>query len=118
MSFGEPLMAGTMPATAGSRFEDMTERWWAKWRQLHVNARAYDKYRSTTVVGRFFMKHLMTVVLMVVAFFALAFYAVGMTVCYLSDDVVTPRLQLRKERRMRAAAVKYETRRMVHSDLE
>ena len=118
MSFGEPLMAGTMPATAGSRFEDMTERWWAKWRQLHVNARAYDKYRSTTVVGRFFMKHLATIALMVAAVFALLFYAVGMTVCYLSDDVVTPRLQLRKERRMRAAAVKHETRRMVHSDLE
>jgi hypothetical protein len=55
---------------------------------------------------------------MVAAVFALLFYAVGMTVCYLSDDVVTPRLQLRKERRMRAVAVKHETRRMVHSDLE
>ena len=61
---------------------------------------------------------LATIALMVAAVFALLFYAVGMTVCYLSDDVVTPRLQLRKERRMRAAAVKYETRRMVHSDLE
>ncbi len=118
MSFGEPLMAGTMPATAGSRFEDMTERWWAKWRQLHVNARAYDKYRSTTVVGRFFMKHLATIALMVAAVFALLFYVVGMTMCYLSDDVVTPRLQLRKERRMRAVAVKHEARRMVRSDLE
>ena len=119
MSFGEPLMAGTLPETATSRFEDSSEKWWANWRERRMNARSYGRYeQSTTATERFFKKHLMTIWLLIGAIFALMYYAIGMTVTYISDEHVTPWLQLRKEQRARRDAVKQATRRMVQSDLE
>lgn len=118
MSFGEPLMAGTLPANAGSRFEAYTEKWWAKWRALHVGARSYGQYGTNSWLGRLFRKHLMTIALVIAAIVAMLFYAIGMTVCYVSDEVVAPRLRYQRRRAQQRRAVRQATRRVEWSDLE
>ena len=118
MSFGEPLMASELSMPATTRFEDATEKWWAGWREQHMSARSYGRYETPTVLGRFFKKYSMLVLLVIGAVFALLYYAVGMTLRYISDEVVAPRVQYRKMQRARNKVVKQLEREMVHSDLE
>ena len=118
MSFGEPLMAGAMPAHAGDRFEASTEKWWAKWRALHVDARGYGQYGNSTWLGRLFRKHLMSIALVIVAIVAMLIYVIGMSVCYVSDEIVAPRLRSQRYRRGQKRAVRHAERQMVQSDLE
>ena len=118
MSFGEPLMAGAMPAHAGDRFEASAEKWWAKWRALHVDARGYDHYGTTSWLGRLFKKHLMSIALAIVAIIAMLIYVIGMSVCYVSDEVVAPRLRYQRYRREQRRAMRHAERQMVQSDLE
>ena len=54
----------------------------------------------------------------IVAIIAMLIYVIGMSVCYVSDEVVAPRLRYQRYRREQRRAMRHAERQMVQSDLE